>query len=190
MSYFTNTHYVCQTTVTKNLQVVILLQFLNCIYSHTSVCKLHCGRTTWRSDPDPEALRWKQVNQHHEGRLVPPSGCSRGLVGLPAIPWGTAPITLDTPRTGWSTNAFCPTGSSSGLCWAFCLVAAGVCVTAVIPPLVVKLQQTPSLRKGVFSTLNAVWGAGNRHLSVLWLECVGEGGHVQTLQHDTWNWCF
>lgn len=109
--------------VTRNLQVVILLQLLSCIYSHTLVYKLCCGRTTWRSDPDPEALWWKQVNQHHKGRLVPASGCSRSPMGLRAIPWGAAPTTLDMPRTGWSTNAFCPTGSSSGLCWAL----FGVC---------------------------------------------------------------
>lgn len=46
------------------------------------------------------------------------------------------------------------------------LVVASVSVKVVIPLFVVKLHQTPSLRKCVFSTLNAVWAAGNKHQAI------------------------
>lgn len=102
MSYFTNIH--CHTAVTRNLQVAILLHesitlsshlpaFINCIVAE------HCEDVTQiRTRSRTGALQWQQVNWHHEGHLVPTSGCSRGPVGLPTFLWSTAPTTLDTPK--------------------------------------------------------------------------------------------
>lgn len=121
ISYFTNIHYICLTAVTRNLQVVILLHesltilihlpgFINCIVAE--YCK---DLTQIQTHLRVKALWWKWVNRHYEGCLVPTSGCSQCPGGLCAIPWGTAPTTLDTPRAGWGTKLFCPIGSSSGL---------------------------------------------------------------------------
>lgn len=178
MSYFTNTHYVCPTAVTRNLQVAILLHESLTIFIHLPAF-INCTVAEYCKDLTQiqthlliKALQWKQMNQHHKGCLVPTSGCSWGPVGLCTVLWGTAPGTLGA---GWGTSTFCPTGSSSGLCEGSCSGGCRCLCQSCNSHISGEAATNPFIKEMCFP-LNVhfgLQGTGIRQF-VLSLECVGK----------------
>lgn len=115
-----------------------------------------------------QILQWTQVTQHMGG-VSPSLKVQPGPSGVQHHPLG-----LSTTSVRPTEAQTCPAPQGISLCELFYLVVAGIWVKVVIPLFVVKLHQTPWLRRCMFATLNAVWAAGNKHQAVCSLmECVG-----------------
>lgn len=166
-SYFTDRHYVCLIAATRNLQVVFWLHGSLTVFIHlpgfiSCIVAEHCkDLTQTQTHLHVKGLQWKQVNRHQERFLNPHLRVQPG------------PSKALHHPVGYSIHQKVCQGQAEALtCSAyrqFIWPLPGFlfwwvrCLSQGCNSLVVKLQQTPSLRKCVFSSLNAVWAVGNKH---------------------------